>query len=71
MGSNQEKAILEIESCIYLFSHVLDKHKDVPKGAKELITLMNSLPLDIVQVRRSVIDLIGSLSPYLHNLATE
>lgn len=71
MESDQEKAILEMESCIYLFAHFLDNQEDIPKTAVNLIPLMSSLPLEIVQVRRSIIDLIGTLSPYLNTLASE
>lgn len=70
MEQDQEKALIEIESCIYMFSHFLDRHEGVPKEAKELINVMTKLPLEVVQVRRSVIDLIGTLSPYLNNLAS-
>lgn len=65
METEQEKAILELESCMYLFVHFLDGQKDIPKSANGLIGLMSNLPLEVVQVRRTVIDLISTLSPYL------
>ena len=67
--SQQEQALLEIESCIYLTTHVLDGHDDIPDSAKGLMKLIPQLPLNLVQIRRSVLDLIGSISRYFNSLA--
>ncbi len=69
MESDREKATLEIESSLFVVSNFLDNHNDLPPSASDLIEVMKMLPLEVVQLRRTVLDLITTLSPYASFIA--